>query len=81
MKEIDGVKVIEGEVFTFETQAEYDAFLAGFDLGDKYGTEKDWNDGYREEDTVSVEFDKETLTIREWVAGEDDKESEDEEED
>jgi hypothetical protein len=68
----DDVPTIPGESLTFRTRAEYDAFRAGFDWGDRYGTEKGWGDGYRPGDLVDVEFDAETLTVTALEAAGDD---------
>lgn len=60
----DRVETYTGEILRFETKAEFDAFCAGFALGDEYGTYKDWSDGYREDDLVGVEFDAERMEAR-----------------
>ena len=62
------VETEEGEILIFNTPAEFAAFRAGFDWGDRYGTEKDWGDGYREGDLVDVEFYEENLTAIQRIA-------------
>jgi hypothetical protein len=66
--EINGVKVEDGEVYTFETRAEYDAFLAGIEVGVRIGNEHGWDDGYRPGDLVDVAYDEATLTATEKLA-------------
>ena len=64
------MKTDVGEVLRFKTKAEWDAFVAGFTLGDRYQRCQDWGD-YREGDTVRVEFDDKKRTATEIVASED----------